>query len=730
MTPLEVESFEFGELRGELAVELLPGQLESTLERLIDPGRAGETLHWGRNYLYAVNLETADGPLEVVVKQFRNQGFKARLSRRLKGSKATRSWRIARLLAGSEVLTPSPVMLIESIDAGGPSYYVCERLSGCFEVRHFFRALENGREADEFPQVEPDAFFEGLGTAIRRLHDGGVLHRDLSVGNVLVKYGEGIGAAPDFYLVDLNRARLHERPSIAQRMRDLSRLRIFGRADQERFLRSYWNGETSAWGYKFLLYRVFLGSFLTKNRAKAAVRKPFRELRDVLVSRSVHAHIPAPPEDASKRDKIVWDHLSDQPHQHANRRERLAIRLADIREHGRELVAAARAAPDAWDRYRELKVDLYQSPTQWAGVGVAVRPHPKNPEGLIQALEDLGVSHVYLRLHPWEDSLTDAAVLAHELRAAGFDLTFGIPQNRELVQDMVRWTALVSEIAARFQPYGHHYQVGQAVNRSKWGIWHYGEYLELAAAAMEILRVEDAVKVVGPAVIDFEFYATLAILNQPFGGHHFDAVSSLLYVDRRGAPENTQLGFDTVDKVALLKAIAETSQNSAGASWITEFNWPLWEGPHSPAGRSVSVDEETQADYLVRFYLLALGTGLVERVYWWQTVARGYGLIDPSDDGTLRRRPAFHALANMQRILRGSSFVGPIASSNPSIRLYRFQSSDDEEIVVGWSTRGPARAGLPCPAAATVSRDGEILPSPLGVEVEVTSSPRYFWLRA
>ena len=728
MTQVEVSSFESGKFRGELAVQLLPGALESTLERLTDPANASETLHWGRNYLYAVELETASGPIEVVVKQFRNQGFKARLSRRLKGSKATRSWRIARLLSGTEVLTPAPVMLIESIDAAGPSFYVCERVLGFFEARYLFRALEAGREADDFSQVEIGTFFDSLGRAIRVLHDGGVRHRDLSVGNVLVQYQDGSGAEPKLYLIDLNRARVHASLSITQRMHDLSRLRIFRPGDQERLLRAYWAEQMRAWGLKVLLYRFFLGSFLAKNKAKATIRKPFRKLRDLLVSRSVHAHIPAASADASKRDKIVWDRLSDQPHQHAGRRERLAVRLADIREHGREVIAAAQAAPDAWDRYQELKATLYQSPTKWSGVGVAVRPHPKNPEALIQALKDLNVSYVYLRLHPWEDSLIDAAVFAHELRAAGFDLAFGIPQSRELVQDTERWKALVTEIGERFQPYGQHFQVGQAVNRSKWGIWHYQEYLDLAAAAMDILRTDDAVKIVGPAVIDFEFYATLAILNQPFGGHRFDAVSSLLYVDRRGAPENMQLGFDTVGKATLLKAIAETSKNCSNKSWITEFNWPLWEGPHSPAGRSVSVDEETQADYLVRFYLLTIGSGTVDRVYWWQAIARGYGLIDPSGDGSLRRRPAFQALANMQRTLRGSTFLGPI-ESNPSIRLYRFQTRDAEEVVVGWSTAGSARAGLPGPVAATLSRDGEILPSPIGVEVEVTSSPRYFWLR-
>ena len=46
------------------------------------------------------------------------------------------------------------------------------------------------------------------------------------------------------------------------------------------------------------------------------------------------------------------------------------------------------------------------------------------------------------------------------------------------------------------------------------------------------------------------------------------------------------LGLSAVDKVAMLRAIAETGRNCSARSWITEVNWPLWEGPHSPAGKS------------------------------------------------------------------------------------------------------------------------------------------------
>ncbi len=229
-------------------------------------------------------------------------------------------------------------------------------------------------------------------------------------------------------------------------------------------------------------------------------------------------------------------------------------------------------------------------------------------------------------------------------------------------------------------------------------------------------------------MIDFEYHVTAAVLNLRRAGFRFDAVSALLYVDRRGAPENRQAGLDTAAKVLLLKAIAETARNAAGRCWITEVNWPLKEGPHSPAGRDVAVDEETQADYLVRYYLLALGTGAVERVFWWQMVARGYGLVDPADPANPRRRPSFHALKTLIGELDGARLEA-VLPAPPPIHLYRFRRPDGAEVVAAWSAaERPAMATLPRPAVSVIGRGGEELAVPNGVEVEVSGSPRYFRL--
>ena len=612
-------------------------------------------------------------------------------------------------------------MLLESADESGPAFYVCRHLPEITEARYLFRAVAAREESERFPGVDFAAFITALGLTARRFHDAGFWHRDFSGGNLLLRFGTD-GRPTDLYLVDLNRTRMGRSPRVSERLRDLSRLALFRPEHQELLLAAYWGADGIQGRRRYLAYQR---AFVLKNESKKRVRGWRGRVKHLLLPRPPHAHIPDAPAGAGSRDKVVWDRLSDQPHQHAGRLDKLKVRMADVRAHGEQAAVVAAALPRIWRRYRRLKRSLHTAPVDFGGIGVCVRPWPEAPQAPVALVEELGVRHVLLRLHPWEDDHDAEEELARALHASGYELTFALPQNRELVRDPARWRRALESIGPRFAPYGSRFQIGQAINRSKWGVWNVQEYVALVRAAEEILRREPGVELLGPSVIDFEYHVTAGVLNQRRAGFHLDAVSALLYVDRRGAPENRQAGLDTVDKVVLLKAIAETSRNAAGRTWITEVNWPLREGPHSPAGRDVSVDEETQADHLVRYYLLTLGTGLVERVFWWQVVARGYGLVDPSDPESPRRRPSFLALKTLVHELDGTR-LEEVLPAPPPARLYRFRR-DAEEIVVGWSTAGTVKAVLPQPMTGVISRDGEEGAAE-GLEVELGPSPRYFRL--
>jgi tRNA A-37 threonylcarbamoyl transferase component Bud32 len=745
-----IDTFRCGEYLGEIVRPYRPAEpvpLEEEVLRLIDPANAIETLHWGRNYIYTARLAVdgqGDG-LPVVVKQFRDRpSWLQRLERRRRGSKALRSWRVARAFQEADLPTAEPVILLEPEDPRATAYFVTRHLGEVMEARYLLRAANENRHREAFPDIDLEAFLDALGGLLRRMHEARFWHRDLSIGNVLLvreegATGGGSPGVPPLFIVDLNRTRMGKRLTVSERTRDLCRLAIFRPEDQDRFLKAYWQDDLTP--FRRWLYRFYHRGFLRRIRTKKQLRGGLRSLLEPFRPRTAHAHIPKAPEGASSRDKIVWDALSDQPHQHAGRLEKLRVRLGDVGAHAVSAGLVLRKAPGLWRKYRQLQRTLYREPVPFDGIGLCVRPWPEDPEAVLAAVEQLGVRRLLLRLHPWQEDHGPEEDLARELFARGHELAFALPQNRDLVKDPQRWQAAVTELAERFTPYGRHFQVGQAINRSKWGVWSYGEYLELAARAVDVLRPRtfqgEPVEILGPSVIDFEYHATVAVLNRrrrtPEGRPlHFDIVSALLYVDRRGAPENRQAGLDTVDKVTLLKAVAETAASSSGRCWVTEFNWPLWEGPHSPAGRDVSVDEASQANYLVRYYILALATGMVERAYWWQLIARGYGLMSKAggENGELRHRPGFGALATLSALLGGSWSRGPLPEVGEAVRAYRFEREGELEVVVGWAVSGRGALTLPRPAERAVSRDGHPLPVPDGVHVVVEEAPVYFVLKS
>jgi tRNA A-37 threonylcarbamoyl transferase component Bud32 len=715
--------FTLAGIHGEVADRYWSEDLAEEARRIIDPSAAVETIHWGRNYLYAAEFRTASDAVPVVVKQFRNQGWRRSFERRLKGSKAARSWRVATEMVDAGVPTPEPILLVESDLLSGPSFLITRRLERVYELRHFFRRLNNEPAAGYFPEIGALPMLVQLGRFCRAMHDAGILHRDLSIGNVLAQPRHNSELA--LFVVDCNRARTGQRFGVLRRCRDVCRFPVLRTPHRQAFLAGYWGDVPARSDPRWWFWVLSVRGFLLKHAIKNRLRR-FTLRRRHAHGGGHHPHIPAAAVDASSRDKAVWDKLSDQPHQHASSWEKRAIRLRDAPDHLSDTAVMLAALPAAWRRYRSLKRSMYSEAIAFDGIGVCLRPWTENPRAQLEAVETLGLSRVLVRLHPWAEDHGAEEALVRALHERGHEVAFAIPQNRELVRDPKRWCAAVEEIAERFSPFGSYFQLGQAPNRSKWGVWNRREYVNLFVAAAEILRRRPGVQLLGPAVIDFEFPITLALVNRKRQGLRFDAMSSLLYVDRRGAPESRQMGLDTLDKVVLLKAISEVGRNSSGRSWITEVNWPLWEGPHSPAGRSVSVDESTQADYLTRYFLLALGTGLVERIYWWQMVARGYGLIAPEADGALRRRPSFEALRTLNRELGGAVFLGPLPTVE-GMYLYRFQRAG-RELLVGWSVAPGTIAVLPRPALRAMNRDGHDIETPDGIQVTLGPSPQYYVL--
>jgi hypothetical protein len=344
---------------------------------------------------------------------------------------------------------------------------------------------------------------------------------------------------------------------------------------------------------------------------------------------------------------------------------------------------------------------------------------PETVEAVIRLLKETGCRQTLVRLPSWErDKLGHTVGFLERLKAEGFDLTAALLQCRHDVLRPMLWKDFIEEAFGRLAGIVSFFEVGHAWNRTKWGVWDYEEYLELAAPAFDLARRHD-VRLIGPAVIDFEFH----LYPPTLACRPFDKVSSLLYVDRVGAPENGQAGWTTADKIALLKAAVDVCATGGRDLWITEVNWPLrGTGPYSPASGRPNVNEEEQADFLVRYYVLCLASGFVERVYWWQLVAPGYGLVD-NRSGSWRRRPSYSAFAGLVRFVDNSRFLAREVLLDRDAYVFHFHK-EGQSFAVCWSAGRPVRHRFGKPIRRVVDRDGrEIKVS--GSEMIMDRSPRY-----
>lgn len=691
----------------------LDGNFEAALRRVLDPANAVRSLHWGRSYLYEAAWPGSrdEGDVAVVVKQFRHDDLWARLRRRRRGTRARLSFDAARRLRRLGIATPEPVLYAESKTLEGPAWFVCTLLPEARELRYVLRALNAGEGAARFPGIDGAALLRRVGALAAELHRHGIWFRDLTSGNVLLSEPT---TDAELYLVDLNRARFRRRLSVSQRLRDLSRMPVLRPADRSEYLRGYRSGGLPR--FQRLWFEVYHHGFRLRIRSKEGARRGLRRFADLLLPRRrAHPHVPAADRGAKPQERAVWDPLTDQPHQQATRSQRLGVRLRDAVHHARPLFRAAGPLLASIVEGKRLRRRVEQVPetVHFRGLGVAVGPGSAPVGALVEAIDDLGVESVLLRFHLWQDLdrelLRLAEILSRRAPRPG-DLVFQLGQDRSLVRDSGLWLRRVEEAVAALSPLGSRFLIGQAPNRSKWGVWRPDEYWKLLAAGGAAVRaVNPDALVLAPAVIDFEPHATAGLVHSGLPEHRFDILASQLYVDRRGAPENPQLGFDLAGKLALLRAVARRAPDCASdRSWVTEFNWPLREGPHAPAGRDVAVDEDTQASYLVRYCLEALGTGLAERVYWWQLAAAGYGLIDPRG-GALRRRPAYRALRQLQRELAGTQVERLLLPAG--VRGYRAVATS-REVRVLWALNRRGEAYRPPVAVRSArDRDGRELPS-------------------
>jgi hypothetical protein len=273
------------------------------------------------------------------------------------------------------------------------------------------------------------------------------------------------------------------------------------------------------------------------------------------------------------------------------------------------------------------------------------------------------------------------------------------------------------EVVTRCAPLGvRHYEIWNEPNASTF--WRpqpnpedYARLLESAYAACK--EADPGATVIGcsTAGVDLDF---IGRVFRAGGVRFMDGVSFHPYCQPVPPERRLLTDISKVKKLAPDKPL-----------WITEFGYPTHAG-------AAGVDEETQANYLVRAFLLARSFPAVARVSWYDFQNDG---DDPDEAefnfGLVRMdktpKPAYRAYKTM------ASLVGDLPPAELVIDggtyVLRF-GEEKSPLFAVWRLGGAGSTEIPCPKGPCriIERDGEsrtVELEEVALEIEVSEKPRY-----
>ena len=348
---------------------------------------------------------------------------------------------------------------------------------------------------------------------------------------------------------------------------------------------------------------------------------------------------------------FIWDEYSDQPAQIKDKVYKKKMRKKEWFSLLKTVLIAIIVLPISLIAMPFVKRKEIDSSTFFS-MGVDFERDPIETTLLLKELE---VQSILIRFKLWEMDKLDS--LKNFIDANNNKhITLKILQDRENIENKELLKSNLKNIFTLLQNDVKIFEIGSTINRAKWGFFSVDEYNKFFKIAYDLKKELFAnIKLIGSGVIDFEYHFTAHTLFNLLK-YRYDGVSALLYVDRRGAPENMQLGFTLSDKIALLSTMIWLSPKVGQKLYITETNWPISDtAPYAPTSEHECVSEKLYADYMLRYYLLAFASQQVDFVAWHQLIASGYGLIDNRNG--IKKRNAFNVYKYMIQTLKNAQFL-------------------------------------------------------------------------
>ena len=344
--------------------------------------------------------------------------------------------------------------------------------------------------------------------------------------------------------------------------------------------------------------------------------------------------------------------------------------VAMLRTRPEELEGAARLAVEAgvrWTREDILWHQVQPERTAWRW---------ERYDRELGVLKARGINVLGLLCYgtPWAMSMRDAN---------------GNPDIWSL-PDLSAWSDYVSAVVERYRGQIHAWEIWNEPNSQTF--WHPRpdprEYARLLIAGAEaVKRADPTAWVLGCNTGDVDPWFHRAVFDEG-GWGHLDIIGVHPYRPPH-TPERTDMVGDLLQLASL-----SAERGRVKPLWITEIGIASFPGVDGAS-------EWWQAVHVLRYYLLALASGLVEKVFWYDFRDDG---SDPKEEqqnfGLLRRdwspKPSYEAFRLMAQTLEGFEPNGRFELGADVVCL-RFRRGAEERYAV-WSSGKNMRRPVPSPS--------------------------------
>ena len=584
-----------------------------------------------RNVVKILNF----GEIETVIKSFKNPNFiQGVIYKFFRKSKARRSYENSLHLNQKGIKTPDPIGYIEVFDFFRlrQSYFISRKLDFDFALN-----FATEKQSEDYKDI-----LKSFINFTYDLHKKNIMHLDYVVGNVCIKKTfQGY----DFYLVDLNRLYIgvispkKGVKNLASLSYDSEINKILVEEYTEKLSSSFSNA------YSYLMKSVE------------------QKLKKSNLKRSIKAFFGIPPKGLLSH--YEWDFFHNQPVVLNNKKLKKQISIFAWIANLKILIATLYALIILPFTYNINKRPLEKIDSFGLCVNID-KPmdsqKPINNEELIGMINELSISNILVRI-PLADFDNIEKYLNFISKLHNKDVLVCILQDREHIEDKKLTEQRFEYIFEKLNGVVNKFQIGNVINRKKWSFLSLDEYFSFFKIAYDLKNNKFSnIRLLGGNIIDFDipFFAR-SIFH--FRSIYYDGIATQLYVDRRGAPEQKQFGFNALSKIKIYAALALASTKTSKDLYITEVNWALsGMGKWAPS-RNYLTKESLQARYLIRYYLLMLGSRKVKKCYWHQLVAPGYGLVN-NLNGKIIKRDAYYCFKHLISVLDGGKTKKLISKKN------------------------------------------------------------------